>query len=126
VQHFIDRCNEENGTRIKGVSPDGLRRLVQHPWKGNVRELRNVVERMCVEAEGPIVGPGDLPDHLQGSTEIVPAGLPSLAGRSMAEVEKWHILNTLRMFGGNRERTAKALKIGARTLYRKLNDYGLR
>ncbi len=126
VQHFVDRCNAENDTEIEGVAPEAMRKLVQHTWKGNVRELRNVVERMCVEAEGDTVGPKDLPDHLQGSTEIVPTGLPSLAGRSMAEVERWHILNTLRMFGGNREKTAKALKIGARTLYRKLNDYGLR
>ena len=126
AQHFIDRCNEENGTQIEGLSPEAMRKLVQHSWRGNVRELRNVIERMCVEAEGPTLGVEDLPDNLRSSTEIVPAGLPSLAGRSMAEVEKWHILNTLRMFGGNREKTAKALKIGARTLYRKLNDYGLR
>ena len=45
---------------------------------------------------------------------------------TMADVEKLHIINTLRMFGGNREKTAKALGIGARTLYRKLRDYGLR
>ena len=51
--------------------------------------------------------------------------LQSDAGLSMADVEKLHIMNTLRMFGGNRERTAKALGIGARTLYRKLDKYGL-
>ena len=126
ARHFIDQCNEENSTQIEGISPEALRRLVQHSWRGNVRELRNVLERMCIEAEGSILEVEDLPDNLRSSTDIVPAGLPSLAGRSMAEVEKWHILNTLRMFGGNREKTAKALKIGARTLYRKLNDFGLR
>ena len=49
-----------------------------------------------------------------------------MAGMTMADVEKIHIMNTLRMFGGNREKTAKALGIGARTLYRKLHDFGLR
>jgi len=68
----------------------------------------------------------DLPDNLKASTDIVLMGPPNLAGMSMADVEKLHIMNTLRMFGGNREKTAKALGIGARTLYRKLRDYGLR
>jgi DNA-binding NtrC family response regulator len=126
VQHFIERSNEENGTNIEGLTPEAMRKLTQHSWRGNVRELRHVIERMGLEAEGKILTADDLPDNLRGSTEIVPAGLPSLAGLSMAEMEKLHIMNTLRMYGGNREKTAKALKIGARTLYRKLNEYGLR
>ena len=68
----------------------------------------------------------DLPESLRASTDIVRTGLPNMAGMTMADVEKLHIMNTLRMFGGNREKTAKALGIGARTLYRKLRDYGLR
>ena len=64
--------------------------------------------------------------HIHLDTDIVLLGPPNLAGMSMADVEKLHIMNTLRMFGGNREKTAKALGIGARTLYRKLRDYGLR
>ncbi len=63
---------------------------------------------------------------LRPSTDIVPAGPPNLAGMSMSDVERMHIMNTLRMFGGNREKTATALGIGARTLYRKLRDYGLK
>ncbi len=126
IHHFLERCNQENGTGIEGVAPEVVRKLTQHSWRGNVRELRHVIERMCVEAEGPTLTVNDLPDNLRTSTEIVPAGLPSLAGLSMADMEKLHIMNTLRMYGGNREKTAKALKIGARTLYRKLNEYGLR
>ena len=81
---------------------------------------------MCLEADGPMLQVDDLPDSLKASTDIVLAGPPNLAGMSMADVEKLHIMNTLRLFGGNREKTAKALGIGARTLYRKLRDYGLR
>jgi two-component system response regulator HydG len=81
---------------------------------------------MCLEADGPVLQVDDLPDNLKASTDIVRMGPPNLAGMSMADVEKLHIMNTLRMFGGNREKTAKALGIGARTLYRKLRDYGLR
>ena len=126
VQRFIELANKENDTAIEGVLPEVMRKMVNYNWPGNVRELRNVVSRMCLEAEGPTLQVDDLPDSQRASTDIVPAGPPNLAGMSMADVERLHIMNTLRMFGGNREKTAKALGIGARTLYRKLRDYGLR
>ena len=126
VQKFIEQTNKENGSAFEGVTPEVMRKLVNYQWPGNVRELRNVVQRMCLEAEGPVLGIDDLPDMLRPSTDIVPAGPPNLAGMSMSDVERMHIMNTLRMFGGNREKTATALGIGARTLYRKLRDYGLK
>ena len=126
VQRFLEQANKEHGTRFEGLAPAVMRKLVNHDWPGNVRELRNVVFHMSLEAEGPILQTEDLPDSLRASTDIVPAGPSSLAGMSMADVEKIHIINTLRLFAGNREKTAKALGIGARTLYRKLRDYGLR
>ncbi len=126
VERIIEQANQEHGTAFERASPEVMRKLANYNWPGNVRELRNVIFRMCLEAEGPILQLHDLPDALKASTDIVPAGPPNLAGMSMADVEKLHIMNTLRMFGGNREKTAKALGIGARTLYRKLRDYGLR
>ena len=126
VQRFLEQANREHETTIEAASPEVMRKLVNYNWPGNVRELRNVVFRMCAEAEGPTLDVADLPDPLKSSTDIVLAGPPNMAGMSMADVEKLHIMNTLRMFGGNREKTAKALGIGARTLYRKLHDYGLR
>ena len=126
VQRFIEQANVEHGTTIEGASPEVMRKLVNYNWPGNVRELRNVVSRMCLESEGPVFQVDDLPEAMQASTDIVPAGPPNLAGLSMADVEKLHIMNTLRMCGGNREKTAKALGIGARTLYRKLHDFGLK
>ncbi|MHC5110066.1 MAG: sigma-54-dependent transcriptional regulator [Planctomycetota bacterium] len=123
---FIEQANAEYETEIKEIAPDAARKLMNYSWPGNVRELRNVIFRMCLEAEGDQLESTDLPEALQSSTEIVPAGPPNLAGMSMQDVERLHIMNTLRMFGGNREKTAKALGIGARTLYRKLRDYGLK
>ncbi len=125
-QHFMDQANAEDGADFEGASPEVMRKLMNYNWPGNVRELRNVILRMCLEAESSVLTVDDLPDSLRASTDIVPVGPPNLAGMTMADVEKLHIMNTLRMFGGNREKTAKALGIGARTLYRKLRDYGLR
>ncbi len=126
VSRFIERAGLELGQPVKGIAPEVMRKLVNYNWPGNVRELRNIVQQMCVETDGTTLEVSDLPDALQASTDIVPAGPPNLAGMTMADVERLHIMNTLRMFGGNREKTAKALGIGARTLYRKLRDYGLR
>lgn len=125
VKRFLEQANKENGTNYEGVTPAAMRKLMNHNWPGNVRELRNVISRMCLEGEGSMLDVESLPENLRASTDLVPAGPPNLAGMTMADVEKIHIMNTLRMFGGNRERTAKALGIGARTLYRKLKDYGL-
>lgn len=126
VQRFIAQWNDDNGTDFEGIAPEAMRKLINHHWPGNVRELRNVIERMCIECEGSVLSVRDLPDSLQASTDIIPSGPPNLAGMTMQDVEKLHIMNTLRMFGGNREKTAKALGIGARTLYRKLHEYGLK
>lgn len=126
VSRFIEQANRENDTNFESATPQVIRKLANHSWPGNVRELRNVIFRMCLEGEEPTLTVDDLPETLRASTDIVHAGPPNLAGMTMADVEKLHIMNTLRMFGGNREKTAKALGIGARTLYRKLRDYGLK
>ncbi len=125
VQYFLKKANQENDTQIEGASPEVIRKMTQYSWPGNVRELRNVVELMVLEAEKPVLELSDLPDPVRGSTEIVPVGIPGLAGLSMADVEKLHILNTLKLTGGNREKAAKMLRIGARTLYRKLKEYDI-
>jgi two-component system response regulator HydG len=123
--HFLERANEENGTLVEGFAPDVMRRLTNHPWRGNVRELRSVIDQMVIETDNEVLQVEDLPVTLQATTDIVPVGGPSLAGLSMADVERLHILNTLKLTDGNREKAAKILKIGTRTLYRKLRDYGV-
>jgi len=125
AQHFLEIANRANDAHVRGFAPETLRRLTNYAWRGNVRELRSVVEQMVIETDNDLLQVDDLPDALQATTDIVPAGGPTLAGLSMADVEKLHILNTLKLTGGNREKAAKMLKIGARTLYRKLKDYGV-
>jgi len=84
-----------------------------------------VVDQMVVLADHEELDVDDLPEQVRGSTEIVLAGSPTTAGLTMEQLEKLHIANTLKLTGGNREKTAKMLGIGARTLYRKLREYGL-
>jgi two-component system, NtrC family, response regulator HydG len=125
VHHFIDQTARENGLHVDGIAFDALRKLTNYAWPGNVRELRNVVQGMVIEAEHPTLGMEDLPEAFRSTTDIVPVSAPSFAGLSMAEVERLHIMNTLRLTEGNREKAARILKISPRTLYRKLREYGL-
>ncbi|MCP4593704.1 MAG: sigma-54-dependent Fis family transcriptional regulator [bacterium] len=125
VHHFIEHAAAENDVTIEGITSEALRKLTNYSWPGNVRELRNAVESMVIEAEQPMLGIEDLPGTLKSTTDIVPISAPSFAGLSMADVERLHIINTLRQTSGNRERAARILKISPRTLYRKLREYGL-
>lgn len=125
VEHFIEEANVRHGKHVTGISSEALRRLTNHQWPGNVRELRSAIDSMVVLAENEKIDQDDLPDNLRGSTDIVLASGTSTAGMSMSDVEKLHIVSTLKLTGGNREKAAKILGIGARTLYRKLKEFGL-
>ncbi len=125
VQHFIERACELHGKKVTSITPEAVRRLAAQQWPGNIRELRSVVEQMVVLAESEVLDVDDLPDSIRATTDIVPVAAFSTAGLTMEQLEKLHIASTLKLTGGNREKTAKMLGIGARTLYRKLREYGL-
>lgn len=125
IDYFLKEAANVHDKKVESVSPDVVRKLTGIQWPGNVRELRSVIDQMVVLSDGPQIGLDDLPEHIRGSTEIVLASLPGTAGLTMEQMEKLHIANTLKLAEGNREKTAKLLGIGARTLYRKLREYGL-
>ena len=125
IEHFLKEATEVHNTTVDTISPVAVRKLSNFRWPGNARELRSAIDQMVVLANGPQIDVDDLPEHVRGSTDIVLASAPSTAGLTMEQMEKTHIANTLKLTGGNREKTAKMLGIGARTLYRKLREYGL-
>ncbi|RME76441.1 MAG: sigma-54-dependent Fis family transcriptional regulator, partial [Planctomycetota bacterium] len=125
VDHFVREFAARHGKVVHGLTPEARRLLSAYSWPGNVRELRNAVEHMVVVANTPLLDVGDLPDYIRGAdprTETV----QSLAGRSLEEMERELIRQTLELTDGNREQAAKFLGIGERTLYRKIKKYGLR
>ena len=129
IDHFIKLFARKHGKQVKGLSPAVRRRLLTFDWPGNVRQLRNVVESMVVVDYDGLLDSDDLPEELAGRAE--PSGEPpghslaSLVGKSLEEIEKLFMAETLRAAGGNREEAAKMLGIGERTLYRKLKEYKL-
>jgi len=127
VDHFVSEFAAQHGRAVRGIAPEARTALLRYDWPGNVRELRNTIESMVLLARGGILLLEDVPDSVRaedagGTTR---GGAFDLAGRSLAEVERELIRENLKVLGGNREKTAKVLGIGERTLYRKIREYGL-
>jgi DNA-binding NtrC family response regulator len=110
-----------------GLSQEALEVLTRHSWPGNVRELKNVLEAVVIFHPGGEIRLGDLPPELKQaatvSTPGAPVQAPAGTPRSMADIERQAILETLERTGGHRARAAEILDIGLRTLQRKLKEY---
>jgi DNA-binding NtrC family response regulator len=121
--HFLRTYAGRMGKSVTGITPAAMDHLLRHPWPGNVRELEKVMERAAVLADTDVIGLLDLPPALRERD----AELPSPPGqRTLADIEKAHILSTLYEVGWNQARAAEALGIGRTTLWRKLREYGIR
>jgi DNA-binding NtrC family response regulator len=125
VQHFIAICNEKLGRSVAGVSPQVLTILNRYQWPGNVRELANVIERAMVVAKGSVILPEHLPPHLFESRPAPSADTPRLPELSLEAAEREQILRALQASGGKRIEAARLLGLSRRTLYRKLDRYGI-
>jgi two-component system response regulator HydG len=128
TEYFRKQFNKRHGKSIKTVSPAVMRRLFAYEWPGNIRQLRNAIETMIVLDVDGLLDVDDLPPELV-DVEETPVGSGEgpmgLIGQTMDSIEKWAIEQTLKLTNGNREESARILEIGARTLYRKLDKYGL-
>ena len=127
VRHFLDRFGEEHGRPKLELSLSALRVLQQAPWRGNVRELKNVLENLVIFGNGSRIEETDLPEELfapGAEGPALPAAAPGAGPvRRMAEIEKDAILAALRLTNGRRGEAARMLDIGLRTLQRKLKEY---
>ena len=127
AEHFLSLFSQEHGKSPKRLSPEALELLSRYPWPGNVRELRNVMESSVVFSQGDEITPPELPVEVRDSTSVSTSGAPVQAvvgePRTMADIERQAILETLERTGGHRARAADVLGIGLRTLQRKLKEY---
>jgi DNA-binding NtrC family response regulator len=120
---FLREFAEENGKKIAGFDPKARQALYAYPWPGNVRELRNTVESAVVMSGGELVGLDDLPPNVRSSGDERDVRVP--VGSTLEQAEKILIRETLVAQGGNKSRTAEILGIGRKTLYQKIEEYGL-
>ena len=121
VEYLIHRHNLEMKTNYKGVDSSTMRVLMSFPWKGNVRELDNVLERAMILGDGEWIKPADLPGQ-QTSQEPVSEDNLSAA---LDLFEKSHIERTLNKTAGDKVRAAELLGLSLSTLYRKLEKLGV-
>lgn len=130
ADHFLARFNGETGRKLQGFSPDALRKMREYRWPGNVRELKNVVERAVVLARGERIEASDLVLTSLATTgesfEALPVRADEYAPVSLTEMERRHILATLKATGWNKSQAAGILEIERSTLDRKIRKYGLR
>ncbi len=122
VEHLLRRHNARLKRRVLGVDNEAMRVLMSAPWRGNVRELDNVLERAILLSEGDYLGIQDLPPELTGAIHC-----PTLSDDLRSAVrayEQEHIRQVLSATGGNREEAARRLGIDASTLYRRLKEMG--
>jgi DNA-binding NtrC family response regulator len=124
VDHFLKKFCDDYHKTILGVSPEYIQRMEAYDWPGNIREIKNVLHRSVVMCEGEVLLPDQLPERL---FKIRPQS-PSISvplGSSIEEMEREMIARTLKWADNNRRRTAEILGISRRTLYNKIDKYGL-
>lgn len=122
VRYFATQFAAKMGRRIERIDDDYLAALRRHAWHGNVRELRNVVERSLILAEGDALTIATLASEFR-----LPAGdATSADSLALDDIERRHILRVMEHTGGNKAEAARLLGIGIATLYRKLEQYGMK
>jgi len=123
VKTFIDEFAEENGKGRQSISEEALNVLCSYKWPGNIRELRNCIERMVVLSRGPLLQLDNVPVGIRGGGDA-PAAMSSPT-LDLDRNEKMLILKALEECGDNRTNAAEKLGISRRTLHRKLKEYSI-
>jgi nitrogen regulation protein NR(I) len=144
ARHFLEKYNRKLNKRIEGIAEDAMALLQSYPWPGNIRELENLMERVLLFADGPLITVRDLPEPVRQGSALPPAGAPSPALHATetpgagegglkdiirmkaAELERDLIAKALEETGGNVTRAAKLLQISRKSLQTKMKEFGLR
>jgi two-component system, NtrC family, response regulator len=119
IHHYISLFAAKTNKQVKGISKEAEELLKQAEWKGNIRELKNVIERAVILEDSGYITPVSLPYDIQSSFK----GTENMY--DLAVIEKQHIQKVLRHTNGNKTETARLLNIGLTTLYRKMEEYNL-
>jgi DNA-binding NtrC family response regulator len=129
VRYFIDKFNREFNKQVEGVSPEATTSLLRHPWRGNVRELRNAVERAMILGKGPTLTRSDFAFSLETGDGPAPTGrlleLPP-DGLDMDALERDLVNQALERSGGNQSRAAQLLAMTRDQIRYRLEKYGIK
>jgi two-component system response regulator HydG len=128
AQHFLERAAAKADRALTGIAPDAAKLLLAYPWPGNVRELHNCIERAVALARYDQMTVADLPEKVQQykPSYVVLASEDPSELVSLEEMERRYILRVMEAVAGTKTLAAQVLKMGRKTLYRKLERYGER
>jgi DNA-binding NtrC family response regulator len=125
VDHFLQKHEKHYRASVKAIEPAALAALVKYAWPGNVRELENLVEMLLAYGKSPVVRVSDLPERIvQLSLDQKTTTLGDEVF-TLKEAEKQLIINALAKSKGNKSHAAQMLGISRKSLYKKLDDYGI-
>jgi len=127
IEYFIKEAAVEVGSKVTGITDAAQTILSNYDWPGNLRQLRNCIRTMVVMCDRDKLDVRDIPPDIAQRRQLLPGSRAprDLAGLPLDELEKQAITDTLAKTKGNREKAAKILGIGERTLYRKIKEYNL-
>jgi two-component system, NtrC family, nitrogen regulation response regulator NtrX len=125
IRHFVGQFAAENNYKRKTFADDTMKVLAQHPWRGNVRELRNTIERLLIMVEESEIRPEHLQAVLRRSEPIASGVAPDSLRESRDAAERTHIVRKLRENNWNVSKTADALDTPRSNLYKKLERYAI-
>jgi two-component system NtrC family response regulator len=119
AEHFVRKLTRDAYQQIKGMTPAFIERIQKNEWRGNIRELRNVIERSLIVCQGTELSMDNLPVELQYNA----VKSNTLSAFDLSSVERLHIHRVLQYTKGNKTQAAKLLNISSATLYRKIEEY---
>src|SRR5262245_37691066 len=125
VQHFVKEFNGKHNVNIEGVTDEAMTLLKTYSFPGNVRELRNIVERSVVLAKGDWIAEGDLPPYIRDPAQRSEKLVFAVGQTTVADAERELILKTLERAGNNKAEAARQLGVDVKTIYNKLKSYGI-
>jgi DNA-binding NtrC family response regulator len=127
VDYILRDVNVKHGKHVRGIGTEVMDIFMSHTWPGNIRELRNVLERSCIMCEKDLITRSCLPDEFGKSSAKGPSDLSTIkfpVGTTVDAMERELILQTLSATGNNKTRAADLLGISLKTLHNKLKEYG--
>jgi transcriptional regulator with PAS, ATPase and Fis domain len=126
AQHFLDIYKKQMGKPIQGFTNEAMRSLLQYSWKGEVRELENIVERSVIFCDEDFITMDHLPDYMRPSVTVTPSltGIGTLKD-AVHNFERQFIQQALMAYDQNKETTAKILGVSLSSLYRKIEELNI-
>jgi transcriptional regulator with PAS, ATPase and Fis domain len=126
IDHFLKKHEKDYKKMVASVDPDAMDALTEYSWPGNVRELENLVEMLLAFGKSPTVRRGDLPERILHGTSVQKPGTLGDEVFTLKEAERQLIINALSKSKGNKSLAAQMLGISRKSLYKKMDDYGIR